>query len=139
MRTKRGILLGVAALTIVVVVFWALSGTMPGTLYFDSSGMAHGTGTRTYFYSSGGIKLEDRFIAGKLVEETWYKPDGSVLANEKFINGDGVGFYLRDDGSIRVKMTYVNGIAEGPATYFSTNGDVSQTVMFVGGQKVGGK
>lgn len=127
-----------AVLTIISLGMWAMTGTMPGTLYFDQSGTAHGTGTARCFYSSGRLKLEDRYVAGELVEETWYKPDGSVLANEKLTNGCGVWYLLRDDGSIEAKMPYIDGNFEGTATYFSTNGEVERTVEYVGGQEVGG-
>ncbi len=137
MGNQRTLLL-IGSAVLIPLALWALSGQMPGTLYFDQSGAPHGTGTQRAFYGSGKLKLEDRFFAGELVEETWYKPDGTVLANEKFVSGCGVGYYLRDDGSIRVKMTYVDGISEGTATYFSTNGEVTHTAEFVRGQKVGG-
>lgn len=119
-------------------VAWYRSGYMPMSLRFDSDGFAHGSGTQQYFYKSGALKLEDRYIAGELIEQTWYRPDGSVIANERFVDGCGTGYYLREDGSIRVKMTYVNGIAEGPATYYTEAGAVDRMVKFVKGQEQGG-
>ena len=107
----------------------------PNTLYVDSKGVAHGSGTKQYFYKSGALKLEDRFVEGKLVEQTWYKPDGAIIANERFRNGSGTGYYIREDGSVRVKMTYVNGLAHGPATYYKENGDIDRIANFVNGKE----
>lgn len=122
----------------VSLLIWYVSGYMPGTLRYDSSGIALGTGTQQYYYESGALKLEDRYVAGELVEQTWYKPDGSVLANEHYVDGCGTGYYLRDDGSIAAKMTYVNGIAEGPATYYTEDGKIDRVVKFVNGREQSG-
>ncbi len=88
-----------------------------------------------YFYKSGELKLVDRYVAGQCVEETWYKPDGTVIANEHFVDGTGTGYYLYEDGTIKLKMTYVKGLAHGPARFFSTNGEVIEVVEYVNGEK----
>ncbi|MCH8805725.1 MAG: hypothetical protein IH986_06525 [Planctomycetes bacterium] len=137
-KRNRQFLLSLTGI-IALLLMWSASGYMPGTLYFDTEGESHGTGTRGYFYESGELKLEDRYIAGQLVEETWYKPDGSIVAIEQFRDESGVGYYLREDGSVRVKMTYVHGVAHGPATYFSADGRIERVVNFIEGREAPGE
>ncbi|HNO77401.1 MAG TPA: hypothetical protein PKN33_05005 [Phycisphaerae bacterium] len=132
-RTTVLWLLGLLAASVLVVL---MAVKYSNRLYFDSSGVAHGTGTKHYHYQSGQLKQEDRYVDGVLVEETWYRPDGTVFANETFVDGCGVGYYLREDGSPRVKMPYVNGLAEGTVTYYSTNGEIERTAEFKAGQEV---
>lgn len=135
MKKSRVLVVIVVFLLLAVGVAWYRSGYMPMSLRFDSDGIAHGTGTAQYSYQSGALKLEDRYVAGQIVEATWYRPDGSIIANEHFQDGCGTGYYLREDGSIRVKMTYVKGIAEGPATYYTVDGEIDRVVKFVNGQE----
>ncbi len=139
-KTSRVRLFIVLALLLLLpLIVWLMSGYIPNTLYFDSNGVAHGSGTRQYFYESGALMLADRYVAGQLIEETWYKPDGTIIANERFKDGCGTGYYLREDGSIRVKMTYMNGMAHGPATYYTESGEIDKVVSFVNGQVSGGE
>ena len=119
----------------ICLAIWAASGHMPGTLYFDVSGEAHGAGTELYRYDNGELMLRERYIAGKIVESTWYKPDGTLVATEEWEDETGVGYYLRQDGSIRVKMTYVKGLAHGPATYYTEDGAIEKVVEFINGKE----
>lgn len=137
-KRNRQFLLSLTGI-IALLLMWYASGYMPGTLYFDTEGESHGTGTRSYSYESGELKLEDRYIAGQLVEKTWYRPDGSIVANEHFSDESGVCYDLREDGSVRGKMIFVHGRAHGPATYFSATGEIERVVQFIEGRKAPGK
>ncbi len=48
----------------------------------------------------------------------------------------GLGYYRREDGSIRARMLYVNGLAHGTAVYFDADGSVIREVMFREGVQV---
>ncbi|MHC4618081.1 MAG: toxin-antitoxin system YwqK family antitoxin [Planctomycetota bacterium] len=109
---------------------------MPGTLYFDEEGFPHGTGSREYFYESGVLKLKERYINGRLYRSVWFRPDGKVVATTNWKDETGVGYYLREDGSIRVKMHYVNGFAHGQATYYREDGLVERYAEFRNGVEV---
>ena len=109
---------------------------MPGTLYFDKQGIPHGTGDKKYFYESDALKLHEYYHNGKVSKSIWYKPDGTIVATTNWENGSGVGYYLRDNGSIRIKMQYINGVAHGQATCYSEDGTVEKYVKFRNGVEV---
>jgi antitoxin component YwqK of YwqJK toxin-antitoxin module len=117
----------IAAMGLVLVAFVALFlfwDAIPGTFYRDASGFPHGTGRHTYHYRAGNIQLVEEYFRGKLARSEWFKPDGSVVWKTEWHNEDGVGVYLREDGSIRRRMTYVHGLAHGPCTYYGADGRI---------------
>lgn len=116
---------------------WYLTGYMPGTFFRDQNGFPHGTGWTYYYYESGELMLEEKYVAGKGQCSRWFRPDGSVVAETNWVDESGVGYYLREDGSIRARMLYVNGVAHGTAVYFDTDGSVTRRVMFHEGHEVG--
>ena len=112
-----------------------LAGCGPTKLHFDEQGVAHGTGVREYRYESGELMLEDFYDDGRLERSIWFRLDGSTIREEYWQDGAGTGLYLRQDGSIRVAMPYVNGIAHGMAVYYNSDGTISNVVEFVRGTK----
>jgi len=66
--------------------------------------------------------LEEHYTAGHLKLSRWFRPDGSLVGETRWQNGNGVGYYLRQDGTIRVKMEYRNERADGPAIYYKEDG-----------------
>lgn len=119
---------------------------LPGTLYFDNHGFPHGTGMRQLFYDSGALMKEEWIRAGLPVRGKWYRPDGSVVAESTFDRrAGGVDYYLRQDGSVRVKMNCVfdrrDGMymAHGPSTFFAPDGTVEKVVEYRHGQPVNGQ
>ena len=106
------------------------------SLTFDAQGVAHGTGEKVYNYKSGGPQLREEYVDGKLVRSRWFKPDGTLIQETKWVNGVGEGIYLREDGSIRTRMQYVGGIAEGEAKEYDEAGNVTKIVQYRGGQRV---
>jgi len=109
---------------------WYFSGYMPGTFHRDEKGFPHGTGWARYHYDAGPLMLEEYRVAGKITKATWYRPDGSVVASEAYEDQSGTGYYLRQDGSIKVKMNYVKGAAHGEAVYFNEDGSVKRVAEF---------
>jgi antitoxin component YwqK of YwqJK toxin-antitoxin module len=105
-------------------------------LTFDARGVAHGTGERVYNYKSGVPQLRDEYVDGKLVRSRWFKPDGTLIQETKWVDGAGEGIYLREDGSIRVRMQYVNGLAEGETKEYDEAGNVTKVVQYRGGQRI---
>lgn len=126
----------VAGLICVLVVLrvYVLPGIVP--LHQDSSGQFHGTGMKTYHYESGAVVLEEQYRRGDLVHSKWFRPDGSMLRETKWQNGDGVGYFLFQDGTIRVQMSFSNHIADGEAIYFNEDGTEKRRAMFRAGQEV---
>ena len=137
MAKRRKFILIITAIAVFLVVFgWFCWGYVLGTLYFDKNGEPHGTGIRKYFYTAGALKLKEHYLNGKLSKSIWFKPDGSIVATTDWESESGIGYYLRDDGSIRVKMEYVNGVAHGQATYYRDDGSVERYVEFRNGVEV---
>ena len=112
-----------------------LAGCGPTKLNFDERGVAHGTGVREYKYESGKVMLQDHYEDGQLERSIWYRTDGTTIREEDWQAGAGTGLYLRQDGSIKVAMPYVNGIAHGMAVYYNQDGTISNVVEFVRGTK----
>ena len=78
---------------------------VPGTYQVDGDGFPHGTGKAEHYYDSGALQSEEWYRAGILTAATWYRPDGTEIATSHFDKEiGGVGYYLREDGSIRCKM-----------------------------------
>jgi hypothetical protein len=104
---------------------------IPGTLYFDSSGRAHGTGLKQYFYDSGKLMIDEKYSSGEMTRSVWYRPDGSVVADVKVPakTESFVGYYLNQNGTIKVKMTYRfksidrTWVADGPCEKFDADGN----------------
>jgi antitoxin component YwqK of YwqJK toxin-antitoxin module len=116
---------------------------IPGTFYRDQRGFPHGTGTERFFYRSGAVMEETWNVAGVPRQTTWYRPDGSVVASSKFsMETGGVGYYLREDGSIRMKVHYIFRpsdrlfIADGEATHYDEQGQVVKVVQYRDGTPV---
>jgi antitoxin component YwqK of YwqJK toxin-antitoxin module len=114
-----------AILTLALVVSGAalyFGGYVPGTIKKDSDGFIRGTGKWLHHYKSGDVMLEEHYFAGRLQSSRWFRPDGSLVAETRWRSGDGVGFFLRQDGTIRAKMEFRNERAHGTATYFLDDG-----------------
>ena len=114
-----------------------VTGYMPGTIRRDSRGFMHGTGWWRYHYVSGALKLEEHYVAGRLSLSRWFRPDGSMIAETHWRGGDGIGYFLRDDGSVRSKMEFRNEKAHGQAVYYKDDGvTVDYEAEFRDGQKM---
>lgn len=105
-------------------------------LTFDGQGVPHGTGQKIYKYKSGATKARDEYVDGKLVRSRWFRPDGTLVQETKWVDGTGEGIYLREDGSIRIRMQYANGVAEGEAKEYDEAGNVTKVMQYRGGQPV---
>ena len=105
------------------------------SLTFDCrKAFAHGTGEKLYHYRSGGPKLREEYVDGELVRSRWFKPDGALVHETKWADGTGEGIHLREDGSIRTRMRYVKGTAEGEAKEYDEAGIVTKVVQYRGGR-----
>lgn len=122
MKLKRKL----ALLTLFVVLLgtaWLyIRGYAPGSIRQQPNGEYFGTGEVVYRYANGAVKVSDRYLAGKLQRSIWHRPDGSMIAETRWGPGENVGYYLRDDGTIRVKMRYRGEVAHGKALYFKEDG-----------------
>jgi antitoxin component YwqK of YwqJK toxin-antitoxin module len=124
-----------------VLLFGALglyvSGYMPGSIRRDANGFMHGTGRWLYHYDSGPVMLEEHYLAGRLRFSRWFRPDGRVVDETRWQHGDGVGYYLRQDGTVRTKMEYRGERAHGQATYYKEDGvTIDHLAEYRDGQKI---
>ena len=80
---------------------------IPGTFYKTPNGFPRGTGTTEYEYGNGALMLREWYYRGLIYKSTWFKPDGTEIATETYDRKNGgVGYYLRQDGTIRSTHTY---------------------------------
>lgn len=110
---KRGIAIFVAYALLFAVVGLYSFGFVPGTVRKNPDGSYWGTGLVHYRYPSGRIKLEEKYLAGRLRLSRWYRPDGTLIAETEWNHGDGVGYFLRDDGTVRQMMEFKGERAHG--------------------------
>ena len=110
---------------------------IPGTLCLDDHGSPHGTGKREYYYDSGALMMEEWYRAGTLIKSTWYRPAGTHIATSVFDKETGgVGYFLRQDGSVRRQMRFryspavEDYVAHGTATDFAPDGSVVKSVEY---------
>src|SRR5579872_5926151 len=116
MKRKTAIIAGVFVILIGALTLY-VSGYMPGPIRRDANGFTHGMGWRRYHYDAGSLMLEEHYVAGGLELSRWFRPDGTLIAETHWHHGDGIGYYLRQDGTIRVKMEFRDGRAEGRAVH----------------------
>ncbi len=80
---------------------------IPGTYHKSENGFPRGTGVAEYHYDNGSLMIREWYFCGLIYRSTWFTPDGRELMTETFdMKKGGVGYYLRQDGSIRSKYTY---------------------------------
>jgi len=122
---------------------WARWEYLPGTYYRDSDGFPHGTGTTEYNYDASQLMLKEWYRGGLIYRATWYRPDGTEVATAEYDKkAGGVGYYLRQDGSIKSKYSYTYSptdhvyFADGPATFFRVDGIVEKIVNYENGVAV---
>ncbi len=99
-------MLGLTFLAALLIAFFNWD-ALPGTYYKDEDGFPKGTGQAEYHYDSGELMIREWYFRGLIYRATWFTPDGQEIATETYDKkSGGVGYYLRQDGTIRSKYTY---------------------------------
>lgn len=141
-RSKTIFALAAVALVLTGALAFFAYDSLPGSvrrIQTPDGEVVKGTGTFKYHYATGQLKLTEEFRRGSAVLSRWYKPDGTLIAETKWgRNSTGTGYYLREGGSIKSRLTYVNGLADGTASYFNPDGSLAGEAKFEKGQRVSG-
>jgi hypothetical protein len=133
MRHIRNIGLGIL-LILIPWTTYVLFHYIPGTLIRDTSGFPHGTGWFRYYYDSGSLMLEEYYRNGTIRLSRWYRPDGDYITETRWNHGDGIEYYLRQDGTIHTQIEYRNNHTDGIITYFKEDGiTIDRNVNFQNG------
>ena len=87
--------------------------------------------------------LKEWYRGGLIYRAAWYHPDGIEVATTEYDKKTGgVGYYLRQDGSIKSKHTYAYSpidhgyLADAQATFFGVDGTVEKIVKYENGVEV---
>ena len=92
--------------------------------------------TKTYQYPSGQTKLKEVYRDGSISKSIWYYPEGEVAHATNWSNGNGMSYYLRNDGTLRAVIRARDGMADGTGVFFRKDGSVDRVVLFDQGDKV---
>ena len=98
---------------------------IPGTLRIRN-GVAWGTGTITYYYKRPPkpVQLIERYSAGTFSRSEWYDLDDNLVWAVDWDNGTGWGAYMRQDGTIKMRVFYEKGLnSSGKKIYFDPSGN----------------
>lgn len=141
-RSTRIFVALAALLVLLAIVGFFAYDSIPGSLRRTQTRdgeVVSGTGSFAYRYPSGQTKLIEDVRRGVMTRSRWFKPDGTLIAETTWgRNNSGTGYYLREDGSIKSKLTYRNGLADGTASYFNPDGSLAGEAKFEKGQRVSG-
>ncbi|QDU57506.1 hypothetical protein [Aeoliella mucimassa] len=87
-------------------------------------GEYHGTGAVSYPYDgTTHIQRRDWYDQGHLSKSQWYKPDGTKVATTHWGDtGEGIEYYLYDDGSIHRMVQMEGMLAHGEGWVFDREG-----------------
>ena len=89
--------------------------------------------------------LEESYRAGRITRGAWHRPDGTVLVTSEDKDGSIFWYYVREDGTIRLKQECKDfpgedfgfALAHGTTTYYRPDGSVEKKQEFRRGQPMG--
>ncbi|QDS95117.1 hypothetical protein FF011L_39040 [Roseimaritima multifibrata] len=125
MKYRLKTLIEIVTLSALLFAAYKYWDALPGTYHKNEHGFPQGTGQAEYHYDNGALMMREWYFRGLVYRTTWFMPDGREIATETYDKRNGgVGYYLRQDGTIRSKYTYeympdlnVYGNAEFPLYY----------------------
>jgi hypothetical protein len=118
--------------------FWLIyRDAMPNTLRRTSNGF-WGTGTHTWRYRTGEPMRIDEVYRGRETKSRWLDRQGNLVGETTWSNGDGIAYFMRQDGTLKSKMTCQSCIAHGTTWYFNQDGTLAGQAEFINGQFVSG-
>ncbi len=134
---KRSTLIAVASIVTVIAAAYFIVPRIPGTLRIQG-GKAWGTGTRTYYYKRPPkpVQLIEYYHAGTFKRSEWFDLKGNLVWSVDWSDGDGWGVYMRQDGTIKVKVLYEKGVnSSGTKVFFDPSGNEVSKEQFDEGEK----
>lgn len=93
-----------------------------------------------YFYPSGNIGVEGKYVSNKLDGEVKsYYEDGKLYGTRFYSNGLKTGrhTYLHPNGKLKLEHNFVNDTLEGLYQTFYTNGKVEESFIYLMGKENG--
>lgn len=126
----------IAPLPLLVALLLTLAGcsSRPAPMSFDARELPNGTGERVFHYDHGPVMLREDYANGVLMRSRWFTPAGELIQETQWDNQSGEGIFLRQDGSVHIRMQFENGLANGPAVYYDNSGGIANIVFFENGQ-----
>lgn len=97
----------------------------------------NGNGRDATFYPSGKLKMEQFLKDGKLHgPATFYKEDGTILAQGWFVHGlqQGKTLYYHSSGQLHSRLRYLHGNHEGPQEYYYKDGTFKSVLSYSKGK-----
>lgn len=106
---------------------------IPGTLRRTADGL-WGTGTYEWPYPDGKPMRIDEVYRGRETRSRWFDRQGTLVGETTWVDGTGIAYFLRTDGTIKRKVTCKEALAHGTSWYFATDGTLQGTAEFREGQ-----
>ncbi len=119
--------------TISILAYLYISNT---PFYRDDHGNTHGSGVEQFSYPDGAPKIITTYRFGHPISSTWYRPDGSIVFTTEWVDGEGMWYWLRDDGSLRAQCNMKDGFAHGKMISYNPDGTIQRTVVMEEGVEV---
>jgi len=98
------------------------------------------TGTFTYFYPDGGVRIRNRYtVPGKVCDHEVYDSRGHLLAKGVFNqkNRDGLWHFYSENGKLIKQTTYKMGVRHGLQVIFTSNGDTAEVCNWADNRRHG--
>ena len=92
-------------------------------------------GETIFYFPNGKVKSKSLYNSGKIYGDyVFYNPNGEVLYKTTFVNGTGITKDYTDDGKLFSTVEFVNGLKEGAATTYNSDGAIVEEIYYIDGR-----